>query len=172
MQALIQDNGTSSSETFRRALATAEEYLGPEHPETMNIVGIMGVMYALRGSLTQYGYNPYIQDKSANLTNALPWLQRYLSWAEKNQGIGSPEVQTILGLIAKMYFGSQQYQQAQTYFDRLIASYRAAGMPVPDDIQSSYQLCRMNTRFLTPQIGGGSGTGLDFANLLSSFRRL
>lgn len=172
MQALIQDNGTSSSEMFRRALATAEEHLGPEHSETMNIVGIMGVMYALRGSLTPYGYNPYVQDKSANLTNALPWLQRYLSWAEKNQGLGSPEVQTILGLVAKMYFASQQYQQAQTYFDRLIASCRAAGVPVPDDVQSSYQLCRMNTRFLTPQIGGGSGAGLDFANLLSSFRRL
>ncbi|KAL4913296.1 hypothetical protein BDW62DRAFT_192757 [Aspergillus aurantiobrunneus] len=171
MQSLNPDSGTNASETFRRALATAEEYLGPNHPETMSIVGVMGVMFALRGSITQYGYNPYIQDKSANITTALPWLQRYLSWSEKNQGVGSPDVQTILGLIARLYFGSQQYQPAQTYFERLISSYRAAKLPVPEDVQSSYQLCRMNTRFLTPQIGG-AGTGMDLTNLLSSFRRL
>ncbi|KAL4778595.1 hypothetical protein BJX76DRAFT_342832 [Aspergillus varians] len=171
IQALDLDSGSSASETFRRALATAEEYLGPEHSETMSIVGVMGVMFAVRGTMTKYGFNPYMQDKGANLTSALPWLQRYLSWSEKNQGIGSPDVQTILGLIAKMYFSSQQYQEAQTYFERLIASHRAAGTPVPDDVQNSYQLCRMNTQFLTPRVRGGSGTGLDLTSLLSSFRR-
>ncbi|KAL4966879.1 LipA and NB-ARC domain protein [Aspergillus stella-maris] len=179
MQALDPEGGSSASETLRRALATSEEYLGPEHSETMSIVGVMGVMFAIRGSLTAHGYNPFMQDKGANLTNALPWLQRYLSWSEKNHGVGSPDVITILGLIAKMYFGTQQYQPAQTYFERLIASYKAANLPVPEDVQSSYQLCRMNTRYLAPQlalggggIGGGQGGGLDLSRLLASFRRL
>ncbi|KAL4865491.1 hypothetical protein BDV12DRAFT_174619 [Aspergillus spectabilis] len=172
MQALDPETGASASETFRRALATAEEYLGLEHSETMSIVSTMGIISAVRGSNTQYGYNPYIQDEAANLQTALPWLQRYLSWCERNQGIGAPDVQTILGLVGKMYFQSQQYQQAQTYFERLIASLRAAGMEVPDDVQSTYQLCRMNTRYLKPSITGGSGNGLDLAGLLSSFKRL
>ncbi|KAL4909507.1 hypothetical protein BDW74DRAFT_146732 [Aspergillus multicolor] len=172
MQALDPEAG--SSETLRRALATAEEYLGPDHSETLSIVGTMGVMFALRGSMTQYGYNPYIQNKGANLQTALPWLQRYLSWAEQNHGVGSPDAHTVLTLIAKMYFESQQYQQAMPYYERLLASYRAAGMDVPDDVQTSIQLCRMNNpRVLMPSLGGSIGGGSsDFSKILSAFRRL
>ncbi|KAL2817671.1 hypothetical protein BDW59DRAFT_152466 [Aspergillus cavernicola] len=172
MQALDPEHNSSASETLRRALATAEEYLGAEHAETMNIVCIMGVMYAVRGSMTQQGYNPFMVDQGANLTLALPWLQRYLSWAESRQGISAPEVQSMLAMIARLYFGSKQYQQAQTYFERLIASLNASGTDVPDDVQNSYQLCRMNTRLLAPRFGGGSGTGTDFTSLLASFRRM
>ncbi|KAL4991237.1 hypothetical protein BDW68DRAFT_152995 [Aspergillus falconensis] len=173
MQALDTDGSSTSSETLRRALATAEEYLGPEHSETMSIVGVMGIMYALRGSFTSYGYNPYLKDQGANLTAALPWLQRYLNWAERNHGPGSPDAQTMLDLIAKMYFSNRQYQQAEPYYERLIASYRAAKMPVPDEVQTTYQVCRMNNpRHMLQGIGGGGGgAGTDFAKILSTFRR-
>ncbi|KAL4807865.1 hypothetical protein BDV18DRAFT_136296 [Aspergillus unguis] len=175
MQSLNPDNGSSASETFRRALTTAEEYLGTEHSETMSIVGVMGVMFALRGSMTEFGYNPYTKDLGANIQNALPWLERYLSWAERHHGLGSPDTKSVVGLIGKLFFQAQQYQQAQNYLERVVASHRAAGTPVPDDVQQTLQLCRMNTRYLTPQIsgfGGGSSSGLDFSKLLSSFKRL
>ncbi|KAL2865726.1 LipA and NB-ARC domain protein [Aspergillus lucknowensis] len=173
MNALDPENSAGASEALRRALATAEEYLGPEHSETMNIVGVIGMMYALRGSITSYGYNPYLQDKSANLTLALPWLERSLRWTESRQGLGSPDLRTILDLVAKMYFGSQKFREAQPFFERLISSYRAANMPVPDEVQSCYQLTRLNTRFLTPGgVGGGTGGGTDLMSLISSFKRM
>ncbi|KAL4883232.1 hypothetical protein BJY04DRAFT_185084 [Aspergillus karnatakaensis] len=171
MQALDPDRSATSQETFRRALTTAEEYLGMEHPETMSIVGTMGIMAAMRGSNTQFGYNPYIQNQEANLSQALPWLQRYLSWVERLQGPGAPDVITILGLLAKMYFQGRNYQQAQTYFERLMAALRAANQPVPDEVQSCYQLCRMNTRYSPQAITGGSGVS-DLAKILANFRRL
>lgn len=172
MQALDANGSSTSSETLRRALATAEEYLGPEHSETMNIVGAMGMMFAMRGSSNSYGYNPYLPDYGANLTAASPWLQRYLSWAERNHGLGSPDVQTVLSLLAKMHYSQQQYRQAEPYFERLFASYRAAEMPVPEELQTIYQICRMNNpRLLLQGISGGSGAGTDFAKILSSFRR-
>jgi len=183
MSALDPEAGPSAIETLRRALATSEEYLGPEHAETMNIVSVMGVMYAIRGSMTQWGYNPFIQDTEANLTLALPWLERSLRWTESRQGAGAPDVQTILGLIARMYFGSRQYQQAQPYYERLISSYKAANMPVPEDIQSTYQLVRMNTRYLPSNnvaqafgganaFGSGGSSGANLMELIKSFRRM
>lgn len=82
----------------------------------------------------------------------------------------------VFGLIAKMYVGSQQYQQAQNFFERVVASHRAAGTPVPHEVQTNLQLYRMNTRHLASQLGaglgGGSGPGLDLPKRLSFFKRL
>ncbi|KAL5343020.1 hypothetical protein BJX70DRAFT_244246 [Aspergillus crustosus] len=178
MQALDPEKSTSSQETFRRALTMAEEYLGPEHAETMDMVGTMGIITAGRGSHTTAGYNPYIQDHEANLRASLPWLQRYLSWAERNHGIGAPDVQSILGFVAKMYCQTTNYGQAQVYFERLIASLKASNTEIPEEVQTWYQLCRMNTRYTRPAITNGLGTGLggggglDLAGLLQSFKRL
>ncbi|KAL3446203.1 hypothetical protein BJX65DRAFT_131580 [Aspergillus insuetus] len=184
MSALDPEAGVSARETLRRALTTSEEYLGPEHAETMNIVSVMGVMFAVRGSMTQYGYNPYIQDTEANLEQALPWLERSLRWTESRQGLGAPDVQSILGLIAKMYFQARRYPQAQPYYERLIASYKAANVPVPEDVQSTYQLVRMNTRFTSSNaitqaaFGGGNGfgsggsSGSNLMEIIRSFKRL
>ncbi|KAL2810098.1 hypothetical protein BJX63DRAFT_403191 [Aspergillus granulosus] len=183
MSALDPEAGPSAMETLRRALATSEEYLGPEHAETMSIVSVMGVMYAIRGSMTEWGYNPYIQDAHTNLPLALPWLERSLRWTESRQGLGAPDVQTILGLVAKLYFGSQQYQQALPYFERLVASYKAANMPVPEEVQSCYQLVRMNTRYLSSNnniaqafsggnpFSSGGGSGANLMEILKAFRR-
>lgn len=90
MQSLNPEKGSDASETFRRALTTAEEYLGSENSEIMSIIGITGIMLALRGLLTQFGYNPYIQGQSANLHIALPWLQRYLTCSEKHMESHAP----------------------------------------------------------------------------------
>ncbi|KAI9374141.1 hypothetical protein BJX61DRAFT_499713 [Aspergillus egyptiacus] len=170
MQTLDPEKSSNASETLRRALTMAEEYLGPEHAETMNIVVFMGVMYATRGSVSHGGYNPFIVDHGANLTLALPWLQRYLSWVEPRHGKESLDVQTVLSLMARLYYGSQKFQQAVSCFDRLFASYKAAGMEIPDEMQSLYQVCRMSSDYL-PSIVGSSGSG-SLTNLLTAFRRL
>ncbi|KAA8641295.1 LipA and NB-ARC domain protein [Aspergillus tanneri] len=151
----------SPSETLRRALASAEEYLGADHPETMNIVAHMGMMYAMQGGMARFSYGA----SGSNAEIAVPWLQRYLTWAEHRLGRGHPDVQGTLSMLAMMYMTRQQYPQAQGYFDRLLASYDESGTELPENVRTMAELCRMNTRFLEPQRGSS------LQGLLKSFQR-
>lgn len=152
---------TEPSETLRRALATAEENLGSDNPETIQIVVYMGLMYAKQS-------NPYSYLVSQqNLELAMPWFRRYLDWAKSRDILSSPDPQAILGMIANMYMGKRDYQQAQNYYEQLVSACQKGNIPVPADVQNMLQLCRMNTRLMSPYT---SSSG--FESLLSSFKRL
>ncbi|KAE8349594.1 lipa and NB-ARC domain protein [Aspergillus coremiiformis] len=152
---------TEPSETLRRALATAEESLGPDHPETIQIVVYMGLMYAKHNQ-------PYCYLISQqNIDLALPWFQRYLDWARSRDILSSPDPQTVLSLLGNMYMTQRQYQQAQQYYEQLVEACQKANVALPDGVHDMLQLCRMNTRIMAPY---RSPAGLE--SILSSFKRL
>ncbi|RAL08889.1 LipA and NB-ARC domain protein [Aspergillus homomorphus CBS 101889] len=162
-QMLEPDGTTIASETFRRALAAAEEYLGPEHPETMATVALMGVMYASQGRI---GVGAFVGAHRSHTELATPWLLRYLGWCENRMGAGCAEVQSVLVMLGRLYFEARDYIQSQGYYERLEASYRQAGRPMPDEAANWLQLCRMNTMYLTPKKPSG------LQSLLSQFQRM
>jgi tetratricopeptide (TPR) repeat protein len=151
---------SQASETLRRALATAEECLGPDNPETLQIVVYMGLMYTKQDS--SYSF----QTPQQSIDLALPWFRRYLDWAKSRDILSSPDPQTVLSLLANMYMTKSQYQQAQNYYEQLVDSCRKTNTPIPDGVENMLQLCRMNTRFITPSRSTG------FESILSSFKRL
>ncbi|KAE8381533.1 lipa and NB-ARC domain protein [Aspergillus bertholletiae] len=152
---------TEPSETLRRALATAEEYLGPDNPETIQIVVYMGFMYAKQN-------NPYSYLVSQqNVDLALPWFRRYLDWARRRDVLSSPDPQAILSMLGSMYMAKRDYQQAQHYYEQLVDACQKGNIPAPAEVQNMLQLCRMNTRLMAPY---RSSTG--FESILSSFKRL
>ncbi|KAL4895293.1 hypothetical protein BDV59DRAFT_191803 [Aspergillus ambiguus] len=159
IQMMASDSSTEASETLRRALASAEESLGTEHHETMNIVECMGLLYATQGSTAGIILN----NAGRNVDLALPWLKRYLTWAETHVGLSSPEAQGILQLLGQMYMSSSNYQAAQHYYELQVTACERANIQVPANSQQMLDLCRMNTRWLTPQRSSISG-------LLSSFQ--
>ncbi|KAE8138634.1 lipa and NB-ARC domain protein [Aspergillus pseudotamarii] len=160
-QVFVSGGITEPSETLRRALATAEEYLGPDNPETIQIVVYMGLMYAKQS-------NPYSYIVSQqNLELALPWFRRFLDWARSRDILSSPDPQAVLGMLANMYMAKRDYQQAQNYYEQLVNACQKGNIPVSPDVQNMLQLCRMNTRIISPY---GSSSG--FESLLSSFKRL
>ncbi|KKK26513.1 hypothetical protein ARAM_001005, partial [Aspergillus rambellii] len=167
MQMLSGNDNSSASETLRRALALAEESLGPEHVETMSIVAILGLMYAFNGQMSIYNLSYLTTNKSSNIELAMPWLQRYLRWGESRMGAASPDVISTLKMIANLYFGARDYLQAQPYYERIVEAYRLSNTQAPEPIQTNLQLCRMNTRYLSPR-----AVSTDISGLLSAFRRL
>lgn len=159
---VFASNGiTEPSETLRRALATAEEFLGPDNPETIQIVIYMGLMYAKQDGA--YSYTASQQ----NVELSLPWFRRYLDWARSRDILSSPDPQTVLSLLGNMYMTRREYQQAQNYYEQLVGECKKAGIPVPDGVEEMLQLCRMNTRIMSPY---RSSSG--YESLLSAFKRL
>ncbi|CAI7659486.1 unnamed protein product [Penicillium glandicola] len=140
-----------ASETLRRALASAEEALGPDHPLTMDIVGNIGVMYALQ--------NGYAQGLVTNnrAAEAFPWLTRYLNWVEHRKGKDNPETQATLELMANLHFNAKEYEPAQNYYERLVANMRTADPKVTERINTNLQLCRANTMYTRRGLGSGLG---------------
>ncbi|PKX88712.1 LipA and NB-ARC domain protein [Aspergillus novofumigatus IBT 16806] len=51
---MLQQDSTTASETLRRALAIAEETLGPDHTESMALVATIGIMYTLHSDGGNY----------------------------------------------------------------------------------------------------------------------
>lgn len=147
-QSFIQQ-GMEASETLRRALASAEETLGPDHPLTMDIVGNIGVMYAVQG-----GFQAVLGNHRA--AEAFPWLLRYLNWVEHRRGKENPEAQAALELLANLHFNAKEYEPAQQYFERCVIAYR--GNPTAlERINSQLQLCRANTMLTRRSLGSGIG---------------
>ncbi|PYH65901.1 LipA and NB-ARC domain protein [Aspergillus vadensis CBS 113365] len=163
-QMLNPDGITTASETFRRALANAEEELGADHPETMSIVALMGVMYASQGRSVAGLYGTPGQSNSQLAT---PWLSRYLTWAENRMGKGCPEVQSTLAMLGKLHMEAQKHVEAQAYYERVVEGCRENGAAVPQEVQTMLQLCRMHTRYIMPQRTSGG-----IQSLLSSFQRM
>jgi tetratricopeptide (TPR) repeat protein len=154
-QSLVQQK-VESSETLRRALASAEDSLGPDHPLTIDIVGSIGVMYA-----TQNAY----AIGSNRAAEALPWLIRYLNWMELHRGKGNDETQATLEMLGGLHFAAQEYEPAQQYYERLVASARGGDQTRAKRVESFLQLCRANTMYT--RRGAGSGLG----GILSAFQR-
>ncbi|KAJ6034066.1 hypothetical protein N7499_010222 [Penicillium canescens] len=155
-QSIVQQ-GMEASETLRRALASAEETLGPDHPLTMDIVGNIGVMYAVQGGFQVTLGNNRVEE-------AIPWLIRYLNWVEHRRGKENPEAQASLELLATLHFNAREYEPAQKYFERLVIAYR--GNPTAlERINNQLQLCRANTMLTRRSLGSGLG------GFLSSLQR-
>ncbi|KAI3261316.1 hypothetical protein DTO003C3_9931 [Penicillium roqueforti] len=147
-----------ASETLRRALASAEETLGPDHPLTLEIVGNIGIMYAAQNSYAQ-----------GSLTNspaeAFPWLIRYLNWVEQRKGKNNHEAQATLELLASLHFNAREYEPAQNYYERLVANIRGADSAMTERVNTRLQLCRANTMYTRRGLGSGLG------GFLSSLQR-
>jgi tetratricopeptide (TPR) repeat protein len=150
--------GIEASETLRRALASAEDSLGPDHPLTMDAVGNIGVMYAL-----QNGQASRMQNNAA--IEAEPWLLRYLNWVEIRRGKNNPETQAVLEMLANLHFQAKDYESAQTYYERVVAGARGGDQKAADRVSSYLQLCRANTMYTRR----GARSGL--AGILSPFQR-
>ncbi|KAJ5119213.1 hypothetical protein N7526_010850 [Penicillium atrosanguineum] len=147
-----------ASETLRQALASSEEALGPNHALTMDIVGNIGVMYALQRPQYYGAANPP--------SEALPWLIRYLNWVEQYKGLKNPETQATLEMIGNLHFAAKEYEPAEKYFDRALASYQGTNSPAATQrIGANLQLCRANNMLTGRRIGSG------FGNLLSHLQR-
>ncbi|KAJ5769532.1 hypothetical protein N7520_004091 [Penicillium odoratum] len=139
-----------ASETLRRALTLSEETLGPDHPQTQDIVSSIGIMYMFQGP--QFGIGA-----SNTKTEAIPWLMRYLDWTERRRGIDNPETQIILEMLGNVHFAAQEYAPAQRYFERALTAYGTTNSKVTQRISTNLQLCRANTMFTnrgTRGIGG------------------
>ncbi|GAB1216565.1 hypothetical protein ATERTT37_005781 [Aspergillus terreus] len=160
IQMMANESTTEASETLRRALASAEESLGTEHPETLSIVACMGLLYATQGNTAGI----YYPNSGQNVELARPWLQRYLTWAETHVGLTHPEAQGILELLGQLNMSGGNYQAAQTFYEIQVRACEQANMPVPANTQQMLQLCRMNTRWLTPQRSSISGLLQGFQN--------
>ena len=141
-----------ASETYRRALALCEDTWGAEHPLTMEIVGSMGVMYALQGMKPSYlgGSSP---------SEAIPWMVRYLNWVEQRRGLENPETRGALEILGNLYMAAQDYGKAETYYERATAACRGASAdPVMQQrISNNLQICQIHNGFLRPR---SFGTGL------------
>ncbi|KAJ5211396.1 Tetratricopeptide-like helical [Penicillium cf. griseofulvum] len=149
-QSLMQQS-MEASETLRRALASAEESLGHDHPLTMDIVGNIGVMYALQ--------NGFVSGLITNnrAAEAFPWLIRYLNWAEHRKGKNNPETQATLELLANLHFNAREYEPAQKYYERLVANMRGTDSTANERINTQLQLCRANTMYTRRGLGAGLG---------------
>ncbi|CAG7940614.1 unnamed protein product [Penicillium salamii] len=132
----VQQN-IEASETLRRALASAEESLGADHPLTMDVVGSIGVMYAQQSAAAFHH----------EATEAYPWLIRYLNWVEQRKGKNNPETQATLELLANMHFKAKEYESAQTYFERIVEGARGGDQKVVERTDGFLQLCRANTMY-------------------------
>jgi tetratricopeptide (TPR) repeat protein len=166
---VFQQDTTAASETLRRALATAEETFGPDHTESMGLVASIGVMYTLHVDGVNYMALVMPGSNDNRLEMAGPWLTRYLSWAEARKGKDCADVQSMLDLLAQMHFARQQYPEAYKYYERLVESYQAAGMVVPELVRTNLQTCRTHTMLLTQYSGQGSGSAIE--GILSSFAK-
>lgn len=140
-----------ASETLRRALTSAEEALGHDHPLTMDIVGNIGVMYALQNGYAQGLLN------NSRAAEAFPWLTRYLAWVEHRKGKENPETQATLELMANLHFNAKEYEPAQKYYERLVVTMRGADAAATERVNSKLQLCRANTMFTRRGLGSGLG---------------
>ncbi|KAF7164161.1 hypothetical protein CNMCM5623_008851 [Aspergillus felis] len=166
LQMLLQDS-TTASETLRRALAIAEETLGPDHPESMSLVATIGIMYTLHSDGGNYIALMMPGSSNNKLEMAGPWLQRYLSWAETRKGKDSADVQSMLDMLAQMYLAREQHTEAYKYYERLVESYQMAGMAVPAVVQTNMQTCRTYTMLLTQYSSRGGGSAIE--GILGSF---
>lgn len=164
---VFQQDSTAASETLRRALATAEETFGPDHPESMGLVAAIGVMYTLHIDGGNYMALVMHGSNDNRLEMATPWLTRYLSWAEARKGKDTCDVQSMLDLLAQMHFVRRQYAEAYKYYERLVESYQAAGMAVPQLVQTNLQTCRTHTMLLTQYSSRGGGSAIE--GILNSF---
>ncbi|KAJ6114387.1 hypothetical protein N7486_000165 [Penicillium sp. IBT 16267x] len=138
-----------ASETLRRALALSEEAFGPEHPQTMDIVSSIGIMYMFQGPQYMIGANTRAE--------ARPWLARYLDWTERRRGIDNPETQIILEMLGNVHFQAAEYAPAQKYYERALTAYGGTNSTVTQRISTNLQLCRANTMFTNRATGGIGG---------------
>jgi hypothetical protein len=123
----------------------------------MDIVGNIGVMYALQAPQYYVGSSPP--------SEALPWLNRYVEWVERRRGIQNPETLATLEMLANLHFVAKEYEPAQKYFERAMVSCRGNNPAAEKRIDNLLELCRANTMWTT----GNRRSGIE--GILSAFQR-
>ncbi|KAK4188864.1 hypothetical protein QBC35DRAFT_495003 [Podospora australis] len=162
---LLLGNTMEASELLYRAHKDAENTLGKEHPDTLNVVIHLGFLCNKQDSSTSvFG----TVSSSARLH-----YEQYAAWLESRKGLKTPEVQATMSMLAMSYMGAQDYLQAEKWFEKLVEAYAGTGKEKElSNARSMLELCQMNTRFLRPRGTGGSGDIVSmFANLMGNNRR-
>ncbi len=156
----LEGENTEASDILRRALSNAEDALGHDHPETMNIVLAIALVYnKASGPLAAY--------QGCGSREALPWLQRYLEWVENRKGPRSAETRGTLRLLGNAYMAMMDYVEAEKYNQRLVRCYQGDTSKEAQEASTMLQLCQMNTMYNRPNplFNGG-----DIASFLSGLR--
>lgn len=86
-----------NSWVLRRALATQEQELGPNHPNTATSLNNLALLYHTQGKYTQ----------------AEPLYQRALAICEHELGPNHPDTATSLNNLAALYRNQGKYTQAE-----------------------------------------------------------
>ncbi|OBT47140.1 hypothetical protein VE00_03128 [Pseudogymnoascus sp. WSF 3629] len=95
-----------SSDTLRRALATAEKGLGGDHPETIQVVLCLGQLFCKRNMWKE----------------AAPFYERYAEWISGRRGNANRENLDALEALGQLYLGSKEWSKAETTFQKLLAA--------------------------------------------------
>lgn len=155
----LEGENTEASDILRRALSNAEDALGHDHPETMNIVVAIALVY-------NKAIGPAAIYQGAS-SDALPLLQRYVEWVEKRKGLDNPETRGTLRLLGNTYMRMKDFVEAEKYNERLVRSYEGDLSQEAQEAKTMLQLCQMSNSFTRPM---GRSDGADIASFLSTLR--
>jgi len=147
---------TEASDILRRSLLNAEETLGSDHPGTLDIVAMLGVLYIKQNS-------PSFQPNSS--TEMRPWFQRYLEWLEKRKGSNHRETLYVLSLLGMSYMGTNDYIEAEKYFERLSIGYGGQNSKEAQTANQMLELCRANAMLIKRQ---NRNNGSDVSSIFSA----
>ncbi|HEV2495519.1 MAG TPA: tetratricopeptide repeat protein [Terriglobia bacterium] len=138
---------TEAEPLYRRALATNEKALGPEHPDVATDLNNLAALYAEQGeyaeaeplykralAIAEKALGPEHLDVAKDLNNlaalytergeyaeAEPLYKRALAIAEKALGPEHPDVATDLNNLALLYHNQGKYAEAEPLYKRALA---------------------------------------------------
>jgi tetratricopeptide (TPR) repeat protein len=104
-----EGNYVEALDTLRRALNDCEA-LGKDHPETVNIEGVIGALYY----------------KQSMWKDAAPRFQRYSDWMSERGGESNQDNLNILSMLGQMYMIAQEWPKVKLVYEKLLAA--AAGV--------------------------------------------
>ena len=117
-----------SEPLFQQALAMCERVLGPEHPDTLNILNSLAVLYVDQGKYEQVE----------------PLYQRALEASERVLGPEHPDTLGSLNNLALLYDVQGKYEQAEPLYQRALETYeRVLGPEHPDTLSSLNNLAAL-----------------------------
>jgi tetratricopeptide (TPR) repeat protein len=110
---------------YRRVIAMRETLLGPEHPDTVQTLNALAVVYHHQGRYSE----------------AEPLYHRVLTTREKVLGPEHPDTAQTLNNLAGLYHQQGLYAEAEPLYYRCLAlRERALGSEHPDTAQSAHNL--------------------------------
>jgi tetratricopeptide (TPR) repeat protein len=115
---------------WNSALAMCERVLGPEHPDTLNMINNLAALYWSQGKYEQ----------------AEPLIQRALEASERVLGPEHPDTLYIVNNLALLYGNQGKYEQAEPLYQRALeASERVLGPEHPDTLRILNNLASLYT---------------------------